>query len=294
MSEAARRTAHRQRRDRAAHGRGHRGRARDRHLEAARPDRAHHARLRLHEHRLVPSRRSRSSTATPASSATAAIAIEELAEHEHPSFLETSYLLIYGELPTRDRARRVPLRRSASTRCCTRTSSASSTASRRTRTRWRRSSSVVSALSTFYQDSDDPHDPDAGAALDHPADGEAADDRGVRVQEVDRPAVPLPRQLARPHRELPHDDVRGAVGALRGEPDDRARAQAAADPARRPRAELLDVDRAPGRLERGEPLRVDRGRHQRAVGSAARRRQPGRHRDARGHPRPTAATSTST
>ena len=116
----------------------------------------------------------------------------------------------------------------------------------------------------------------AGAALDHPADGEAADDRGVLVQEVDRPAVPLPRQLARPHRELPHDDVRGAVGAVRGQPDGRARAQAAADPARRPRAELLDLDRAPGRLVRRQPLRVDRGRHQRAVGSAARRREPGR------------------
>ena len=75
------------------------------------------------------------------------------------------------------------------------------------------------------------------------------DGRRVLVQEVDRPAVPLPRQLARPHRELPAHDVRGAVGAVRGEPHDRARAQAAADPARRPRAELLDLDGAHGRLE---------------------------------------------
>ena len=69
--------------------------------------------------------------------------------------------------------------------------------------------------------------------------------------------------------------------AVRGQPDGRARAQAAADPARRPRAELLDVDGAPGRLVRRQPLRVDRGRHRRAVGSAARRREPGRDRDAR-------------
>ena len=68
-------------------------------------------------------------------------------------------------------------------------------------------------------------------------------------------------------------------------PDDRARAEAAADPARRPRAELLDVDGADGRLQRRQPLRVDRGRHRRAVGAAARRREPGRHRDAREHPR---------
>ena len=44
--------------------------------------------------------------------------------------------------------------------------------------------------------------------LDRPPAGEAADDRGVRVQEVDRPAVPLPGQLPRLRRELPADDVR--------------------------------------------------------------------------------------
>ena len=145
--------------------------------------------------------------------------------------------------------------------------------------------SVVNALATFYQTSEDPHDPDARAAVDHPAARQAAHRGGLRLQEVDRPAVPLPRQLARPHRELPADDVRGAVGAVRGEPHDRARAQAAADPARRPRAELLDVDRAAGRLVRREHLRVDRGRRRRALGPAARRREPGRDRDARGHPR---------
>ena len=266
----------------------------DRHLEAPRQDRARHARLRLHEHRLVRvgdhlHRRRGGHPALPRHPDRAA-----RVEGHSPSFLETSYLLIYGELPTTDAARRLPLRRSASTRSCTRTSSASSTASRRTRTRWAMLSSVVSALSTFYQDSDRPARSRAGAALDRAADGEAADDRGVRVQEVDRPAVPLPEQLARPHRELPHDDVRGAVGAVRGQPDRRARAEAAADPARRPRAELLDVDRAPRRLERGEPLRVGRRRHQRAVGPAARRREPGRHRDARERSATTAATSTST
>ena len=100
----------------------------------------------------------------------------------------------------------------------------------------------------------------AGAALDRAPDGEAAHGRRVLVQAVDRPAVPLPRQLARPDRELPAHDVRGAVGAVRGVADDRARAEAAADPARRPRAELLHLDGAHGRLGRGEPLRVDRGR----------------------------------
>ena len=38
------------------------------------------------------------------------VPIEQLVERDAPSYLETSYLLIYGELPTRDAARRVPLR----------------------------------------------------------------------------------------------------------------------------------------------------------------------------------------
>ena len=39
--------------------------------------------------------------------------------------------------------------------------------------------------------------PRAGRDLDRPAAGQAADDRGLRLQEERRPAVPLPRQLAR-------------------------------------------------------------------------------------------------
>ena len=121
--------------------------------------------------------------------------------------------------------------------------------------------------------------------VDCPAAREAADGRGVRLQEVDRPAVPLPGQLARPDRELPPDDVCGSVGALPGEPDGRARVEAAVDPARRPRAELLDVDRPPRRLLRRQHLRVDRGGRRRVVGPAPRRRQRGRHPDAGRHPR---------
>ena len=63
--------------------------------------------------------------------------ITSLADREDPSFLETAFLLIYGNLPTEDDASGSATR-SASTRCCARTSSASTTASRRTRTRWRR------------------------------------------------------------------------------------------------------------------------------------------------------------
>ena len=69
--------------------------------------------------------------------------------------------------------------------------------------------------------------------------------------------------------------------------------QAAPDPPRRPRAELLHLHGAPGRLERGQPVRLDRRGHQRALGPAARRRQPGGRSRCSTASRPTAATSTS-
>ena len=55
------------------------------------------------------------------------IPIDQLAEKS--TFIEVSYLLIYGELPTRPSSRTSPPR-SSGTPCCTRTSSASSTVSR--------------------------------------------------------------------------------------------------------------------------------------------------------------------
>ncbi len=210
------------------------------------------------------------------------IPIEELVSVPVPSFLETSYLLIYGELPTRTAARRVPLR---DPQAHAPARGRQALLRRLPEGRPPDGHAVVGGERAvdLLPGQQRPPRPRPGAPLDPAAHGEAADDRGVRVQEVDRPAVPLPRQLARPRRELPHDDVRGAVGALRGEPQHRGHAQAAPDPARRPRAELLHQHGAPGRFERGQPLRVDRRRHQRAVGPAARRRQPGGHRDARPH-----------
>ena len=70
-------------------------------------------------------------------------------------------------------------------------------------------------------------------------------------------------------------------------------AQPALDPPRRSRAELQHLDRAHGGQQPGQPLRLDRGRHQRALGPAPRWRQPEGHRDAGDDPR-TAATTRST
>jgi citrate synthase len=85
------------------------------------------------------------------------IPIEQLVEREHPSFLETSYLLIWGELPTRDQLDefRYEIRRHTLVKEDVKRfydgfpKDAHPMAIL---------SSVVSALSTFYQDSDDPHD----------------------------------------------------------------------------------------------------------------------------------------
>jgi citrate synthase len=85
------------------------------------------------------------------------IPIEQLVEREHPSFLETSYLLIWGELPNRSQLdefrfevrRHTLLHEDAKRFFDGFPKDAHPMAIL---------SSVVSALSTFYQDSDDPHD----------------------------------------------------------------------------------------------------------------------------------------
>ncbi len=82
-----------------------------------------------------------------------------------------------------------------------------------------------------------------------------------------------------------------AVRAVQGQPGARQGARPDLHPARRPRAERLDLDGAPGRLDRRQPLRRDRRRHRVAVGPGARRRQRGGGQHAEGdrlgrpHPR---------
>ncbi len=87
------------------------------------------------------------------------IAIEELVEREHPSFLETSYLLIHGELPTQAELDEF--------RMSIRKHTLLHEDAKRFFDGFPKNahpmailSSVVSTLSTFYQDSDDPHDPE--------------------------------------------------------------------------------------------------------------------------------------
>ena len=263
----------------AADRRGQRGRARDRHPQAPRPDGLHHPRPGLRQHRARAAARSPSSTARRASCATAAIPIEELAEKR--SFLEVAYLLIYGELPTEGAAATRSPSRSAATRCCTRTSSASTARCRRTPTRWRPASAAVGALATFYPDSLDPRDP-----------------RQVEIS-VHRLIAKLPTMAAYAFKHsigqpfmYPDNKLRYVGNFLHlmfatpcepyvRRPGDREGDRPAADPARRPRAELLDLARCGWCGSSMVNLFArDLGRHQRALGPAARRRQPGGDRDA--------------
>ena len=153
-------------------------------LHHDRPGLRQHGRLQERDH--VHRRRRR------ASSAIAGYPIEELAERA--SFLEVAYLLIHGELPTEAQLRRVHRVDPPPHACCTRTSSASSTRCRRTRTRWRSVLGGGRRARDVLPDSLDPRDPRQVEAR-APADRQDADDRGLLLQALDRPAVHLSRQL---------------------------------------------------------------------------------------------------
>ena len=106
---------------------------------------------------------------------------------------------------------------------------------------------VVGALSAFYYEDLDTDDPHHRHDRKLPADRQDPDDRRDGLQVFDRPAVRLSAQRSELCRELPAHDVRGAVRALQGQPDAGQGARPDLHPARRSRAERLDLDRAAGR-----------------------------------------------
>ena len=123
-----------------------------------------------------------------------------------------------------------------------------------------------------------------------PHDREDADARGDGLQIFDRPAVRLSEERPRLRVELPAHVLRGAVRGVQGEPGAGARDGPHLHPARRPRAERLDLDGAARRLLRRQSVRLHRGRHRLPVGPGAWRRQrsgaedAGRDRHGRPHP----------
>ena len=209
--------------------------------------------------------------------------IDQLAEKS--SFLEVSYLLIYGELPTADAARR------------------------RSRDEIRDHTLLHEDLQAVLRRLPARRAPDGRAVVG----GQRAVDllpgqpRPVRPRHVEMSTVRLMAKLPTiasyaykksvgqpllyPDNSLGYVEnfLRMTFGVpatpYEVDPVDGPGARHAVRAARRPRAELLDLDRAAGRLEQRQPVRVGLGRRQRAVRPAARRRQPGRAGDAAAHPR---------
>ena len=198
--------------------------------------------------------------------------IEQLAEKS--TFIEVSYLLIYGELPTKEQLEQFTTRIQRHTLL--------HEDLKRFFDGFPRNahpmpvlSSAVNALSAYYQDSLDPFD------------DEQVELSTIRLlaklptiaayaykKSIGQPFL-YPGQLADAGGELPAVDIRPPRRAPRGRPRAGTSARHAVHPARRPRAELLHLDGAAGRLVAGQPVHLDLRRHQRAVGRAARRRQPG-------------------
>ena len=111
--------------------------------------------------------------------------------------------------------------------------------------------------------------------LGDPADRQDADAGRDGVQVFGRPAVHVSAQRAFVRGEFHADDVRDAVRGLQGQRGAGARARPHLHPARRPRAERVDVDGAAVRVVGHEPVRGDRRRRRLPVGSGARRRERG-------------------
>ena len=208
--------------------------------------------------------------------------IQELAAKS--DFMEVAYLLLYGELPTaKEKAQFVHdithhtmvheqlrtffhgFRRDAhpmAVMC-----------------------GVVGALSAFYHDSTDIHDPYQRMVASYRLIAKMPTIAAMAFKYSHGPALHVSAEFAGLCRELPPHGVCGAVRGIQGQPDPGAGDGPHLHPARRPRAECLDRDGAQCRVERRQPVRLYRRRHRLAVGSGAWRRQRGGAEDAGAHRR---------
>ena len=142
--------------------------------------------------------------------------IDQLAEQSN--FLETCYLLLYGDLPSKQQ---MDTYRNTITRHTMLHEQMA-----RFFTGFRRDAhpmavmvAVVGALSAFYHDSHRHQRSAPARDREPPHDRQDADDRGHGLQIFDRPALHLSAQRSRFHRELPADVLRDPVRAVCGQPD---------------------------------------------------------------------------
>jgi citrate synthase len=204
--------------------------------------------------------------------------IEQLAEHS--SFLEVSYLLFHGELPSAEQLEEYRHQVTVHTLLNEEMKRLFDAFPRRAHP-MAILSSATNAMSTFYPVFQSPDDPYAVE--------QAALRLIAKVPTV--AAFAYKKSIGQPYRyplndldyasNFLHMNVLAARRSLRGGPVGGAGPRRAAHPPRRPRPELLHVDGAARRIEQGEPVHVRRGRDECPVGAPARRRQPARRGDAR-------------
>ena len=198
--------------------------------------------------------------------------IDELAEHG--DFLETCYLLLYGELPTAAQKADFDYRVTRHTMVHDQMN--------RFFNGFRRDAhpmsvmvACVGALAAFYHDSTDINDP---------WQREVASIRMIAKMPtlaamafkyaIGQPFV-YPKNELDYSREFPAHVLLGPVRGVQRQRGAGAGARPHLHPPRRPRAERLDLDRAAGRILRRQPVRLHRRRHRLPLGSGARRRQRG-------------------
>ena len=204
--------------------------------------------------------------------------IEQLAEHG--DFLETCYLLLYGELPTAGAKGRFRLPRHAPHDGARADEPVLPGLPARRASDGgdgrlgRRAVGVLSRLHRHFR-SAPAHDRFAAH------DRQGADARGDGVQIFDRPAVRLSEERARLRVEFPAHVLCGAGRGVQAQSGAGARDGPHLHPARRSRAERLDLDGAARRLVRRQSVRLHRRRLRLPVGARTWRRQRGRAQHAR-------------
>ena len=205
--------------------------------------------------------------------------IEQLAEQG--DFLETCYLLYYGELPT-------PSQRKEFDKNITYHTMVHEQMALFFRG-FRRDAhpmavmvAVVGAMSAFYHDSTDINDPRQREIASHRMIAKLPTIAAMAYQVSHRPALRLSAEQSVLCREFPAHVLCRAVRGLCGEPDPGPRHGPHLHPACRPRAECLDLDGAAGGLVGRQSLRLHCGRHRLPVGTGPWRRQRGGAADAEG------------
>ena len=203
--------------------------------------------------------------------------IEQLAEHS--TYLETAYLIIFGELPTdaqlKEWTKQITLHTMLHENI------------KKLMEGFQYDAhpmgvflSTVGAFSTFYPDAKKIFDEQSRKKQIHRLIAKVPTHRRLCLPPQHRPPVHLPRQRPELHRQLPEHAVPDDGAEVPGQPGARARARRAVHPARRSRAELQHERDARHRQLARRSVLGDGRRGGGALRSAARRRQRSRAADA--------------